>query len=308
MQKILIIGAQGMLGQELVKVFKKDRAFEVFAWDRKELDIANEKDLSKKIKELKPNVIINSAAYNAVDKCEEPKEYAIAKKINGIAPGNLAKIAKKIGATLIHYSTDYVFDGMPEIEEPTGCSHSCMSCHLHEGFKPQIGFKENDKPKPINKYGKTKLLGEVNVKKNTKKYYIIRTSKIFGKPAKIVEAKKSFFDTMIALGKKNKSVRVINEETSCFTYAPDLAKKTKEIIDSKKPFGIYHVANSNPCTWYEAVLELYKQAKLETKVISVDSSEFPRPARRPFYSVLLNTKLNPMRSYKEALKEYLKKR
>ena len=92
-----------------------------------------------------------------------------------------------------------------------------------------------------------------------------------------------------------------------FTYAPDLAQKTKEIIDSKKPFGIYHVVNSDSCTWYEAVLELYRQAKVKAEVVPVGSEEFTRPAKRPFYSVLLNTKLNPMRSYKEALKEYLKK-
>lgn len=305
-KKILIIGAKGMLGQELVKVFQKDRDFEVFAWDKDEIDIAKEKDLKLKIEKLKPKIIINSAAYNAVDKCEEKKEYEIAKKINGLAPGNLAKIAKKINAILVHYSTDYVFDGFPEIPEPDGCTHSCMLCGLHAGFKPQIGFKENDKPNPINKYGKSKLLGEVNVKKNTKKYYIIRPSKIFGKPAQIEGAKRSFFDVMLEAGKKNKSVKVVDEEVSCFTYAPDLAKKTKEIIEAKKPFGIYHVVNSEPCTWYEAVLELYQQAKIKTKVIPIGSEEFPRPAKRPAYSVLLNTKLNPLRSYKEALKEYLK--
>lgn len=202
-KKILIIGAKGMLGQELVKVFQKDRDFEVFAWDKDEIDIAKEKDLKLKIEKLKPKIIINSAAYNAVDKCEEKKEYEIAKKINGLAPGNLAKIAKKINAILVHYSTDYVFDGFPEIPEPDGCTHSCMLCGLHAGFKPQIGFKENDKPNPINKYGKSKLLGEVNVKKNTKKYYIIRPSKIFGKPAQIEGAKRSFFDVMLEAGKKS---------------------------------------------------------------------------------------------------------
>lgn len=310
--KILIIGAKGMLGQELVKVFKKDRDFEVLAWDKEEIDITKPKEIETKIKKLKPKFIINSAAYNAVDKCEEDaKEFILAKKINGIAPANLAKVAAKIGATLVHYSTDYVFDGFPEIPEPTGCAGACGSCHLHESFVPQIGFKENDKPIPINKYGKSKLLGEVNVKKNTKKYYIIRPSKIFGKPAQIEGAKRSFFDVMLEAGKnpKNKKsgVKVVDEEVSCFTYAPDLAKKTKEIIEANKPFGIYHIVNGEPCTWYEAVLELYQQAKVKTKVIPVGSEEFPRPAKRPAYSVLLNTKLNPLRSYKEALKEYLKK-
>ena len=182
---------------------------------------------------------------------------------------------------------------------------SCSSCVLHDNFQPQIGFDENAKPRPLSNYGKSKLIGEKEITKNTKKYYIIRLSKLFGKPGKTKGAKKSFFDVMLEAGKKNKTIKVVDEETSCFTYAPDLAKKTKEIIESKKPFGIYHVVNSEPCTWYEAVLELYKQAKIKTKVVPVATSEFPRPAKRPYYSVLLNTKLNPLRSYKEALKEYL---
>ena len=110
---------------------------------------------------------------------------------------------------------------------------------------------------------------------------------------------------MLAIGKKNKIVKVVDEETSCFTYAPDLAKKTKEIIESKKPFGIYHVFNEGACTWYDAAVELYKMAKIKTKVTPVNASEFPRPATRPYVSILINTKLNPMRNYRLALREYL---
>jgi dTDP-4-dehydrorhamnose reductase len=322
--KILIIGSKGMLGQELVKVFSNDKNNEVIAWDKEDLDITNEKEVKEKISELKPQIIINAAAYNAVDKAEEPKEFEIAKKINGEAPGYLAKTAKKIDAVLVHYSTDYVFDGEPEIPEPQGCHHNCGSCGLHEGFEPKIGFDETAKPNPINNYGKSKLLGEQAVQSNSEKYYIIRLSKLFGKPAEALGAKKSFFDVMLEAGKKNKGVhpvksplkrgatksqfdgvKVIDEETSCFTYAPDLAVKTREIITAEKPFGIYHVVNSDPCTWYEAVLELYQQAKIKAEVIPIMASDFPRPAKRPYYSVLLNTKLNPLRSYKEALREYL---
>ncbi|KKP79649.1 MAG: dTDP-4-dehydrorhamnose reductase [Candidatus Moranbacteria bacterium RIFOXYA12_FULL_35_19] len=306
MQKILIIGNKGMLGQELVNVFKKDKDYKVIAWDREDIDISREKEVAKKIGFTKPNIIINAAAYNAVDKCEEnKKEYKLALEINGKAPGYLAKSAKKNKAVLVHYSTDYVFNGEPEIPEPAGCSHSCATCSLHQGFQPEVGFDETAKPSPISNYGKSKLIGEKEVAKNTKSYYIIRTSKIFGKPAISDGAKKSFFDVMLELGKKNKIVKVIDEETSCFTYAPDLAKKTKEMLDAKKPFGIYHIVNSGPCTWYEAVVELYCQAKIKTKIIPVEGKEFPRPAKRPFYSVLVNTKLNPMRSWKEALQEYL---
>jgi len=306
--KILIIGAKGMLGQELLKVFQRDKEYEVVAWDQEEIDISDPKQVNTKISKLKPSVIINSAAYNNVDEAERSQNgFELAKKINGKAPGYLAKVAKKIGATLVHFSTDYVFDGSPEMPEPTGCTSNCSSCGLHEGFVPQVGFAENAKTNPISNYGKSKLMGEKEVQKNMKKYYLIRLSKLFGKPAAGEGAKKSFFAVMLDAGKKNKSVKAVDEETANFTYAPDLAKKTKEIIDAKKSFGIYHIVNADPCTWYEAVLELYRQAKIKTKVIPVLGEEFSRPAKRPYYSVLLNTKLNPMRSYKQALGEFLKK-
>jgi len=328
MKKILVIGSKGMLGQELVKTFRKDIDYKVIGWDKEDIDITREKEVDKKIGIIKPEVIINAAAYNAVDRCEEDaKEYKLAKEINGLAPGYLARSAKKNKAVLIHYSTDYVFDGDLEkllFSEPSGCTHVCATCSLHEGHNNTPGFDEEAKPNPISKYGESKLLGEKEVSKNAKNYYIIRLSKLFGKPALSEGAKKSFFDVMLEVGKNKKEVhpvkspqsgdakgvfnrvKVVDEETSCFTYAPDLAKKTKEIIDSKKPFGIYHVTNSGSCTWYDACFELYKLAKIKTKVIPVPASEFPRPAKRPQYSVLLNTKLNPSRDWKEALKEYLK--
>ena len=310
-KKVLIIGAKGMLGQELVSVFKKDKDFKVTAWDREDIDITDQKQASEKISELAPSVIINAAAYNAVDQCEKDKaEFEKAKDLNVKAPGYLAKIAKKLDATLVHYSTDYVFSGMPDIPEPEGCAGSCGSCTLHEGFIPQLGFREDALAEPVQKYGKSKLMGEENVMKNGERYYIIRLSKLFGKPAKADGAKRSFFDVMLEVGKKAEKskaeVKVVDEETSCFTYAPDLAKKTKEIIEAEKPYGIYHVFNEGACTWYEAVLELYKQAKIKAKVVPVGSDEFPRPAQRPYVSTLLNTKLNPMRSWKLALREYLK--
>jgi dTDP-4-dehydrorhamnose reductase len=310
-KKVLIIGAKGMLGQELVLLFKSDSDYKVTAWDFDKIDVTDELQVKEKITKLSPNIIINATGYNAVDLCEKDKaEFEKAKKINGKAPGYLAKIAKKLDATFVQYSTDYVFSGMPELPEPAGCGGACSSCNLHEGFVPQIGFDENAIPEPIQKYGKTKLMGEEAVERNGEKYYIIRLSKLFGKPAKAKNAKKSFFDVMLAIGKNppagGKEVKAVDEETSCFTYAPDLAKKTKEIIEANKPFGIYHVANDGACTWYEAVVELYRMAKIKTKVIPVSGDEFPRPAQRPYVSTLINTRLNPLRSYKLALKEYLK--
>ena len=308
MQKILILGKKGMLGQELVKTFSS-QDFDLTAWDKEDLNILDNEGLREKILSLKPEIIINAIAYNAVDKCEEDKnEFELAKKINGYFPGELAKIAKESGAILVHYSTDYVFGAeMPDLSEPEGCTGSCGSCALHQGFEPEIGYSEGDKPAPINKYGESKLLGEKEIQKNGEKFYIIRLSKLFGKPAGSEGAKRSFFDVMLETAKKKKELKVVDEETSCFTYAPDLASKTKEIIQAKKDWGIYHITNSDSCTWYDAAEELFMQAGLnEVKVEPVDSNEFPRPAQRPYFSVLLNKKLNLLRSYKDALDEYLR--
>lgn len=306
MKKILIIGAKGMLGQALVKVFKSDKNYKVIAWDKEDIDITREKEVSKKISIIRPEIILNAASYEAVDECENKKEYEIAKKMNGEAPGYLAAAAKKNKAILVHYSSSYVFDGLPEIPEPTGCTHSCATCGLHADFTPEIGFSEMDKPKPINAFGRTKLLGEKAVAKNTKAYYLIRIAEIFGKFGAAMSVEKSFFETLLESAEKNKETRMVDEEIISFAYAPDVAKKTKEMIDAQKPFGIYHVINGGSATQYEACLELFKLMKMKAKVVPISREESPLLAKRPYCSVLLNTKLNPLRSYKDALEEYLK--
>ena len=282
-KRILIIGSHGMLGQDLVRVFERDMNWEVFAYDRDQIDIASVESLRGKIEEVGPDAVINASGYNAVDKCESDEiEFELAKKINGYGPGMLAKICADMEIPVIHYVSDYVFDG------------------------EKGEYAETDKPNPISNYGRSKLLGEEEIQKNTDKFYLIRTSKLFGKPGKSEMAKKSFFDTMIGLAKDNSVLKIVDEEKSCFTYTPDLATETKKMIEEKVPFGIYHVVNEGACTWYEAALELFRLAKMDVEVIPVSSSEFPRPAKRPNSSVLLNTKLKPLRNYKEALKEYLK--
>lgn len=280
--RILIIGSHGMLGQDLVKAFESDQNWEVFAYDRDEINIMSEESLRGKIEEIGPDAVINAAAYNAVDKCESDEiEFELARRINGLGPGILAKITKEKNIPVVHYSTDYVFDG------------------------EKGEYVESDKPAPISNYGRSKLLGEEEIRKNTDKFWLVRTSKLFGKPGRSEMSKRSFFDAMMALAKDNRVLKIVDEEKSCFTYAPDLALETKKIIEEKIPFGAYHVVNEGACTWYEAALELFKLAKMDIEVIPVSSSEFPRPAKRPRSSVLLNTKLKPLRDYKKALAEYL---
>lgn len=295
--KILILGSNGNLGQQLIKAFSEGN--NVIAWDRSEIDITDKALILKKIKDVKPEVVINAAAYNAVDKCEaDEKEFGLAQKLNGEAPGLLAEAALGVGAILVHYSTDYVFGGHAHHHEKTA-----------KEIKDQGGFMENDEQRPINKYGQSKFMGEqeiVRLSGRGLKWYLIRTSKLFGPRGASEIAKPSFFDVMLKLSKEKTELDVVNDEVSCFTYTPDLAAATRKLIDDNAGYGIYHITSSFPCTWYKAAKELFKIAGINIKVNSVTSDKFPRPAKRPKYSVLLNTKIDNLRDWREALKEYLK--
>lgn len=284
MQKVLILGAKGMFGQELVREFGAHN-FEIIGWDKEDLDITDFVATEEKIQKIMPDILLNAAAYNLVDKIEEDNQiFELAKNINGEAVGNLARICKSNNITFVHYSSDYVFKG-----------------------DNRDGYKEDDKLDPVNKYGETKAVGENQILNIGGKFYIIRLSKLFGKPAASVGAKKSFVDTMIWLATEGGKTHLdlVDEEVGCITYAPDLAKLTYEIIVNQKPFGIYHGSNSGVCSWYEWAQEIFKLKNIKIDIAPVSGDKFPRPAKRPMYSELLNTKLPNQRSWQEALKEYL---
>jgi len=276
--KVLIIGAKGMLGQELAKVFADQN---LSLWDKEDIDISDFDQVKNKIAVLRPDIIINSAAYNAVDDCET--NYDLALKVNAQGSGNLAQAAQNIGAIFIHYSTDYVFDGL----------------------KKQ-GYTENDQPSPISKYGQSKFEGEKQALANCDKSYIIRLSRLFGQPAATLGAKKSFVDIMQQIAQEKKEIQVVNEEVSNPTYAPDLARQTRKILEGEYLPGIYHITNQGACTWHELAQEIFKILNKEIKVLPVSTKTFPRPAARPAFSSLINTKLPQMRPWPQALEEYLK--
>ncbi len=281
--KVLILGSRGMLGQELVRIFSCDEKYSVAGWDVNDIDVTNFFNAEEKIKAYAPDVLINAVAYNAVDVCEEnDEEYRKAMVLNAEVPQFLAQLSRQMHILFVHYSTDYVFDG-----------------------ENKTGYSEDAPTHPISRYGMTKRCGEEYVMKEGGNYYIIRLSKLFGKPAESQIAKKSFFDIMLHLGTTKDEIQAVDDEKSCFTYAPDLAKETKSLIEDKASFGIYHLPNSEDVTWYQAVLELYTQAKMRVIIHPVTSKAFPRPAKRPRYSKLLNTKRPKVRSYVEALKDYL---
>ena len=282
--KILILGGRGNLGTQLTRVFSTD--FETISWDRHDLDVLDFPLLISKISELGPELIINAVAYNAVDKCEDKKEYELAYKLNADLPGVLADLARRLGAVLIHYSTDYVFNGTEDKKE----------------------FSEEETPNPINKYGESKFAGEREIIKQAEyglNYYLIRTSKLFGPRGASDAAKPSFFDIMLSQVKDKKDITVVNEELSCFTYTPDLAEATKRLWELEAPFGIYHLVNEGECTWLDGAKILFNLKKMEVPIRAVRSENLLRAARRPKFSVLKNSKIKKMRNFQEALREYL---
>ena len=270
--KILILGAKGMLGHDLQAEFEKDH--QVTGWGIDEIDITKEEEVNKKIVQLKPNLVINAAAFTDVDGCEEKKDLCM--KVNGQAVGFIAQACKKCNAVLVHYSTDYVFDG-----------------------QNKEGYKEDAKLDPINLYGQSKALGEEEIQKNTTKYYLLRTSWLYGKHGK------NFVDTMLNLAKERDKIKVVNDQFGKPTYTKDLAKRTKEIIEQKRDFGIYHVTNEGITSWYEFTKKIFEIAGINIEVKPQTTEQFPRPAKRPKYSALINTKLPKMRRWEEVLKEYL---
>jgi len=253
MAKVIIIGAKGMLGQEMTRLFELDEKYEVLSWDFEEIDIVNEAQVNEKVSVEKPDIIINCAAYNNVDAAEEnAEEFEKAKKVNGEGPKYLAKVAKKVNAVFVQFVTDYLFDG------------------------EKGEYTEDDKTSPISNYGISKELGEQNVQKVDGKYYLIRISKLFGRPARSESAKKSFFEVMSSLAKEKDELKVVDSERACFTYAPDLVRATKTLVEDKYAYGIYHLVNEGAVTWYEGVLKLFEIADIKNvEVVAVGSGEFP---------------------------------
>ena len=281
--RILITGANGMLGYDLKEVLAD---YDVITTGSKDLDITNYNIIVSKFDELKPDFVINSAAYTAVDDCETHFEDAY--NVNAIGPKNLAIACKDYDIPLVHISTDYVFNG-----------------------QKNTPLVEDDEIGPKSAYGKTKLAGEEFIYENTEKYYILRTAWLYGYYGN------NFVKTMLSLAEDHDEVSVVYDQVGSPTFTHDLALSIRELVEyyenNKKDmskYGIYHLTNSAECSWYEFTKEFYKLANLNTKVKPVTTEEFPRPAPRPNYSVLSNEKwikagFKPMRNYKEAVKDYL---
>ncbi|HTY63270.1 MAG TPA: dTDP-4-dehydrorhamnose reductase [Acidobacteriota bacterium] len=275
--KVLIVGSRGMLGTDLMETFS--RAHETTGTDLPELDITQLEQCHAKLNELRPDVIINSAAFTQVDACESRQEEAFL--ANGHGAGNLAKAAASIGALLVFYSTDYVFDG-----------------------QKQDAYVEEDTPNPQSIYGKSKLMGETLTREHCPNHLILRTSWLFGRNGN------NFIRTILNTARNGNPLRVVNDQRGSPTYSKDLAAHTRLMIEAGCR-SVYHVTNGGSCTWYALASCALGWAGMENIPISpISTSELSRPARRPANSVLANERLRReglplMRSWQSAAREYV---
>lgn len=273
----LITGGNGQLGTELRHLLDEQGAAYV-STDAAEMDITDAKATMDKIKEVQPTVIFHCAAYTAVDKAEEEGK-ELDEKINVDGTRNVALAAESVGATLIYISTDYVFDGT----------------------KKEGEYATDDQVNPQNEYGRTKLLGEEAVQAIMSKYYIIRTSWVFGQYGH------NFVFTMQRLAKAHDTLTVVNDQFGRPTWTRTLAEFMTYVINNESPTGIYHLSNDNSCSWFEFAQEILKDKDVTVKPVT--SAEFPQKATRPQYSVMDLSKAKgigfEIPTWQEALKQLL---
>ena len=268
--KVVVLGANGMLGHDLVNTFKN---YELCSFSKKELDITNKALVNKKIKSIKPVFVINAAAYTDVDGSESNLDLAYAVNAEGVK--NIADSCKKNNCIVIHISSDYVFDGNKN------------------------GYKEDDKPNPMNIYGRSKYMGEKYLKQVNPQHYLIRTSWLYGLKGK------NFVYAILDLAKKQKEIEVVDDQSGSPTCTKDLSWSIKYIVDRKPDFGIYHRTNNGICTWFDFAKKIIELKNLKVKIKPITSNRLKRAAKRPRCSVLINTKLPKLRHWEEALKDFL---
>jgi len=269
-KKVLITGANGMLGQDLCPILKEN-GYDVIPTDINTLDITDEQNVKSVLSEYKPDIVIHCAAYTNVDKAEE--DYNTAHKINAVGTENLAKVCGANDITMVYISTDYVFSG-----------------NDNKNYKP------DDKTAPLNNYGLTKWEGEQAVRKFCKKYYITRTAWLYGIHGK------NFVETMISLSDKPE-LKVVDDQTGCPTWTIELCNGILKLL-SGKAYGTYHVCGGGKTSWYGFAKEIFELAGLSVNLKPCTTEEFPRPAKRPEYSVMDNNGL--CRPWQDALKDYFK--
>ena len=276
MQRVLILGAQGMLGHDLLEVFSNN--YEVTGLDIEDLDITRQGATRKTIKEFSPDVVINAAGYTDVDGCEKKINKAFS--VNGQGAKNVAKSCRDIGAKLIYISTDYIFDGA-------------------KGSP----YREDDLPNPLSIYGESKLMGERYVEELLDDYLIVRTQWLYGKYGR------NFVETILTLAEERDTIEVVHDQLGSPTYTADLSRAIAALV-SKDLRGTFHVCNKGSCSWYDFASEIVRLSNAsELEIEPISTAALNRPANRPLYSIFNCQKLEQaagfeMRTWQMALQEY----
>jgi dTDP-4-dehydrorhamnose reductase len=251
--KILLTGKNGQIGWELARTLAPFG--EVNAFDRATLDLAVPDQIVAAMRSVRPDVVVNAAAYTAVDRAEAEPELAM--RINGLAPGILAEETRRIGALLIHYSTDYVFDGTKSTP-----------------------YVEADTPNPVNAYGKSKLEGERAIQASGCRHLIFRTSWVYGMRGK------NFVLTILRLARERPELRVVDDQIGSPTWCRDVATATARVVQSPGPSALYHLASQGSTSWCGLAREILAQCRIPATVRPIPSEDYPTPAKRPANSVL----------------------
>lgn len=285
MKRVLITGALGQLGHALNELLIQKNKYQLYLVDLhtsqdgkiKKLDITEEATVETEILNIKPDIIINCASMTAVDFCE--KEQELAYRVNGLGPKYLAATAEKIGAKLVHISTDYVYDG-----------------------QANTPYTEEAKANPISVYGRTKLAGDNFVLQNCSKAFVLHTAWLYGEG-------KNFVKTMLRLADEGQKIRVVSDQIGTPTSALELARVIIYLMETDA-YGKYHASCEGSTSWYDFAINIFKLARKNVDVEAISSAEYPTLAKRPAYSVLDNKKLREehgyfMKDWKKALEEYM---
>lgn len=281
--KIAIIGADGQLGYDLIRTLKEDALFPLFY---PEFDITRPEKTRDVLSRLLPDVVINTAAYHRVDECELNTLQAF--RVNATAVRDLARICLELGCALVHFSTDYVFDGAKK--EP---------------------YTEEDAPNPLSTYAVSKLAGEYFVRNTLERYFLVRTCGLYGE-AGCREKGTNFVEAMISLERKGIPIRVVDDQWVTPTSTLELSQRINELIRTKH-YGLYHLTNEGQCTWYEFAQAIFSLIGKSPLIEPVSSKIYGARASRPLYSVLENRRakmigISDFSHWEKALQDYLIKR
>jgi dTDP-4-dehydrorhamnose reductase len=284
-RRAVVFGAAGQLGIELVRELRQ-RRFAVMSWDRTQVDITDADAVQKALADFDAEVVFNSAAYNHVDVAE--KEPQAAFLINGLAVRNLALACRQMDAQLVHFSTDYVFDGTA-----------------------RHPYVEEDPTHPLGAYAVSKLVGELYAQAYLDRALVVRTSGVFG-PGGLATARGNFVELMLRLAASPNPIRVVEDHVASPTFAPLLASRTIDLVE-RKLSGLFHIGGGTPSSWFQFARLIFDAAGLDPVLLATNEREYRTPARRPRYSALSNGKMErvglaPMPSLKDALATYFASR